>query len=159
MKKSDEIKSKIQTIKTALGTTKKLPENLSENVLKDLPTTDKLFGKKLDEFTDKRKKKIENKKDIFSELIDVAETFITKNNKNTVNDRYGIKTKIKNIAFDSMKITTNSTKDIVLNNVVKVFFVGEGICGTNSLININSIQLKPSEIDFMDVLTIDPNSD
>jgi hypothetical protein len=159
MKKSDEIKSKIQTIKTALGTTKKLPENLSENVLKDLPTTDKLFGKKLDEFTDKRKKKIENKKDIFSELIDVVETFITKNNKNTVNDRYGIKTKVKNIAFDSMKITANSTKDIVLNNVVKVFFVGEGICGTNSLININSIQLKPSEIDFMDVLTIDPNSD
>ncbi len=159
MKKSDEIKSKIQTIKTALGTTKKLPENLSENVLKDLPTTDKLFGKKLDEFTDKRKKKIENKKDIFSELIDVVETFITKNNKNTVNDRYGIKTKVKNIAFDSMKITANSTKDIVLNNVVKVFFVGEGICGANSLININSIQLKPSEIDFMDVLTIDPNSD
>jgi len=58
-----------------------------------------------------------------------------------------------------MRITANSTKDIVLNNVVKVFFVGEGICGTNSLININSIQLKPSEIDFMDVLTIDPNSD
>lgn len=159
MKRTDEIKSKIQTIKTAVGTTKKLPDNLSENLLKDLPTSDKLFGKKLDEFKDKAKKKIENRKDIFTELIDVVETFIKKNDKSPVNDKYGVKSKVKKIAFDSLRVTVNSTKDIVLNNVVRVFFVGEGICGADAPININNIQLKPSEIDFMDVLTLDPDSD
>jgi hypothetical protein len=159
MKRTDEIKSKIQTLKIALGTTKNLPNNLSETLLKDLPSTDKLFGKKLDEFLDKKKKKIENKKDIFSELIGIVDSFIINNNRDPINDRYGANKKIKNFAFESLKVTTNSTKDIILNNVNKIFFVGEGICGTLSTINVDTIGLKPSEIDFLDVLTIDPNSD
>ena len=158
MRKDKDIKSKLQTLKTITDNTKNFSENLSDNVIEDLPTTDKLFGKKLDEFIDKRKKKKQNKKDIFSKLNDLSETFIS-DKKTPRNEKYGAKKKLKKIAQESLKVTINSTKDILLSNITNIFFVGDGICGRDSTIKINDITLKPSEIDFLNVFSIDPNSD
>lgn len=158
MRKDKDIKSKIQTIKTITDNTKNFSENLSDNVIEDLPTTDKLFGKKLDEFVDKRKKKKQNKKDIFTKLNDLAETFIS-DKKSPRKDKYGAKKKLKKIAQESLKVTVNATKDILLYNITNIFFVGDGICGRDSAIKIDNITLKPSEIDFLNVFSVDPNSD
>jgi len=158
MKKDLDIKTKIETIKIATNSVKKLPENLSDNIISDLPTTDKLFGKKLDEFAEKRNKKVKNRKDIFSKLNDLADSFIV-DNKSPKNDRYGSKKKIKKLAQDSLKVTVNASKDILLNNIVNIFFVGEGICGRDVEMPTDSLVIKPSEIDFLNVLSIDPDSD
>ena len=55
-------------------------------------------------------------------------------------------------------MTLESSKQIIADNVKKIFFSGEGICGANSLINIDSINLRPQEFDFLNILTVDPNS-
>ena len=45
-----------------------------------------------------------------------------------------------------------------MNNVKKSFFAGDGICGGNPLMPVNSVTIKPSEFDFMNVLTVDPDT-
>jgi len=55
--------------------------SLADKFLKDLPSTDKLFGNKLSDFAAKRKKKKENKKDVFSEMIDMVEGFFRNQQK------------------------------------------------------------------------------
>jgi hypothetical protein len=158
MRKVREIKSKVGAIRNTLDDRKKVVDDVFDRYLEDLPSTDKLFGKKLDEFKNKKLKKRENKKDIFSELLGIVETFVGTDKKIKSSDKFLIKQLIKQHTIDSIEATEKQSKQIIQDNVKKIFFSGDGICGANSKISIDSIRLKPSEIDFLDVLTIDPNT-
>ena len=152
------IKSKIEAIKKINDDPKNVNENIYDKFLKDLPSTDQLFGKKLDDFLEKRKRKRENNKDIFSEFIDIADSFIQTNESSKSLDKIVFKQKIKQHASDSASVTLDNLKEIVTTNVKKAFFAGEGICGANSKISVDSINILPKEIDFLNILTVDPNS-
>lgn len=155
----NDIKSKIEAIKKINDDPKGATDDIYNKYLKDLPSTDQLFGKKLDDFLEKRRKKKENKKDLFSEFIDIADSFIQSNQTPTSSlDRLIFKQKIKQHANDSASVTLDSVKEIVSTNVKKIFFAGDGICGANSKITTDSITISPKEIDFLNVLTIDPSS-
>jgi hypothetical protein len=157
--KKKKIKAKLEAIKKINDNPKKATDDLFDAYLKDLPSTDKLFGNKLDSFLEKRKRKKENKKDIFSELMDIAEGFLGSNNSNVAgSDKLFSKGKIKKYAIDSCRITLENAKPIILESVKKVFFEGEGICGANSDMSIDTITIKPKEIDFLNMLTLDPSS-
>lgn len=160
MKLVNDIKSKATAIKNTFDdNVKNGGNNLYEKYINDLPSTDKLYGKKLDEFLDKRKKKKENNKDIFSELIGIFDIFLgTSRQRVGSEDKFQNKQIIKQHAIDSVRVTLESSKQIIADNVKKIFFSGEGICGANSLINIDSINLRPQEFDFLNILTVDPNS-
>jgi hypothetical protein len=144
MKLVNDIKSKAAAIKNTFDdNVKNGGSNLYEKYINDLPSTDKLYGKKLDEFLDKRKKKKENNKDIFSELMGIFDVFLgTAKPKVGGSDKFQNKQIIKQHAIDSIKVTLESSKQIISDNVKKIFFSGEGICGANSLINIDSINLS-----------------
>jgi hypothetical protein len=71
----NKLKSKLEVIKKINDDPKKTTDDLYDLYLKDLPSTDQLFGKKFGDLLEKRKRKKENNQDIFSELIDVAESF------------------------------------------------------------------------------------
>jgi hypothetical protein len=71
------------------------------------------------------------------------------------------KSRIKQHANDSIDVTLQSSKQIVLDNVKKILFAGDGICGTNKNFTgtqFDTVRLKPKEFDFLNVLTVDPNS-
>lgn len=158
MRKVKEINSKLNAIRNSYGDRKSIVDDIYDKYLQDIGQFGQTYGKKLDEFLDKRKKKRENKKDIFEELLSIVENFISVDGKYTTNDKYKIKQKIKRYTNESISVTLESSKEIIQENVKKIFFAGEGICGANSRIPNDSITLKPSEIDFLDVLTIDLNS-
>lgn len=158
MRKVKEINSKLNAIRNSYGDRKSIVDDIYDRYLQDIGEFGQTYGKKLDEFLDKRKKKRENKKDIFEELLSIVENFISVDGKYTTNDKYKIKQKIKRYTNESISVTLESSKEIIQENVKKIFFAGEGICGANSRIPNDSITLKPSEIDFLDVLTIDLNS-
>jgi hypothetical protein len=160
MKLVNDIKSKAAAIKNTFDdNVKNGGSNLYEKYINDLPSTDKLYGKKLDEFLDKRKKKKENNKDIFSELMGIFDVFLgTARPRVGTSDNFQNKQIIQQHAIDSIKVTLESSKQIISDNVKKIFFSGDGICGANSLINIDSINLRPQEFDFLNILTVDPNS-
>ena len=152
-----KIKAKIDAVKRIADDGEKSFKEKSDKFLKDLPTTDALFGKKLSDFAEKRKKKKENNKDIFGELIDTVEGFLGTNNKIEINEKSTNKQRLRQHTNDSINETLKSSKQIVMDSVKKVLFAGDGICGTNKSL-INSVTISPSEFDFMNVLTVSPAS-
>jgi len=162
----NKLKSKIEAIKKINDDPKALADSIYDKYLKDLPSTDKLFGKKLDDFLEKRRKKNENKKDIFGELMEIVDSILNSNSKTDKNKDKNIPTKLfskKRLKFHAERAsekTLEQSKEIILDNVKKVFFAsdGESICGTNQTITVDSLYIKPQEFDFLNVLTVDPTS-
>ena len=152
-----KIKAKIDAVKRIADDGEKTFKEKSDKFLKDLPTTDALFGKKLSDFAEKRKKKKENNKDIFGELIDTVEGFLGTNNKIEINEKSTNKQRLRQHTNDSINETLKSSKQIVMDSVKKVLFAGDGICGTNKSL-VSSVTISPSEFDFMNVLTVSPAS-
>jgi hypothetical protein len=98
-----KIKSKIEAVKRIADDGEKSFNEKSDKFLKDLPTTDALFGKKLSDFAEKRKKKKENNKDIFGELIDTVEGFLGTNNKIEINEKSTNKQKLNSFSKNENK--------------------------------------------------------
>lgn len=163
-----KVKSKIEAIKKINDDPKVLTDKLEDKYLKDLPSTDELFGKKIDDFLKKRTSKKENRQDIFGQMIDLADSFLNSGSK-VSNREYNLskssfenlqigKDKIKKHAITAASKTLNSSRNIVSDNVSKIFFAGDGICGTNQPFLIDSVDISPKEIDFLSILTMSPES-
>lgn len=166
--------STIESIKKINDDPKESLGSISDAYQNNLPNTDELIGTKLDGLkNNKKKQKKDNKKDIFAELLDVAEQFITtsKKTKNddttTKSNQKGIdvnvdknpaKGKIKRHAISAAKTTLGQAKEITVKRLSEALFMGEGICGTESVFNIDTIALRPDEFDFLDIFTIDPDT-
>lgn len=158
----NKLKSRIEAIKKINDDPKEAVDSVYDKYLKDLPSTDQLFGKKLDDFLSNRRKKIDNRKDIFGQIMEIADSILSSNtrtdrNKRPVPTKLFSKNRLKFHAQTAADRTLTQSKDIVLENVKKHFFASDGICGTNQTITTDSLKLKPSEFDFLNVLTVDPS--
>jgi hypothetical protein len=161
----NKIKSNIEAVKKIndqtkdkIGEGKKKASDNFDNFLKDLPTTDKLFGKKLSDYANNKKNNKEQKNKIFEDLLEIVEGFVGVNTVVETSDLLSNKQKLKNITLKSVDHALKQSQNVITGNVKKTFFAGDGICGSNPLMPINTIQLKPTEFDFMNVLTVDPDS-
>jgi len=167
-----KLQSQIEAIKKINDDPKGASNSIADAYQKNIPDPNELFSKKSDDLKNKLKSKVENNKDIFKDLLDVAEQFITSNKKTKkdttatqkdsvpVNvDKNLVKGKIKRYAVSSAKTTLKSAKQIAVKHFSEALFMGDGICGSQSVFNIDSITLKPDEFDFLDIFTIDPDSD
>ena len=143
-----KLQAKIESVKKIIDDSAKKIENVGDAFQKNIPDPNQYLGEQLSALLDKKKRKIDNKKDIFGELIEVVEQFIT-TNKKTVNDklnnisfsnpnRRGInvnidknpsKSKIKRHAVSSANVTLGQAKEIVINRLSEALFMGDGICG------------------------------
>lgn len=175
MSKSKETKKKllaqIEGIKKINDDPKKDSGFIGDAYQNNIPDIDELFAKKTSDLKNKRKSKKDNDKDIFKDLLDISEQFIgskkkTKSESTDVNnkgvpvnvEKNFVKSKIKRYAVSASKTTLNSAKEIAVKHLSEALFMGDGICGTRSVFNVDSIVLKPDEFDFLDIFTIDPDS-
>jgi len=152
------LQSKLEVIKKINDDPNSLVDSLSDKLLKDLPSTEQLFGKKLDDFLNKAKRKKENKKDIFGDLIEIAEGFLSSGKKVESSDKLLAKGRLKQHGLTASKKTLEASKEIVTSSVKKAFFAGDGICGTNLTLSGINVEIKPEEIDLMNILTVDPTT-
>lgn len=152
-----KLKSKLEAIKKINDNPNSFSDNIANKYLKDLPSSE-VYGKKIDDFLNKNKSKKDNKKDIFEDLIEIAEGFLTKNSNIQSNDKLFTKGRLKQHGINASLKTVEVGKEIVLDNVKKTFFAGDGICGTNYLLSGTTIQIKPEEIDFLNLLTVNPTT-
>lgn len=159
------IKTKIETVKRINDNTKsnieearKKGSDRADSFLKDLPTTDSLFGKKLSDYATKKKNNKEQKTDIFGDLLGIVEGFVGTNKVVEINDAMSNKQKLKQMTMTSVHNTLQQSKNVIMDNVKKSLFAGDGICGTYLKIPKNSVNIKPEEFDFMNVLTVDPQT-
>lgn len=166
-----KLQSKIEAIKKINDDPKKTVDNVADKYLKNIPSSNDFVGKKLDALKEKRAQKKENKKDIFSEILEVVEQFLGTDKKSsgsetdqiqsgtTVNPQKNkTKKRLKQHALTASERTLDSAKQIVIKRLSEALFMGDGICGTNSTMTGDTINLKPEEFDLLDILTIDPES-
>lgn len=163
-----KVKSKIEAIKKINDNPNVLTDKLEDKYLKDVKSTNELLGKKVDDFFNKRASKKENRQDIFGQIVDLAESFLEKGSKNPVGEMRFDKTNFENLQLGKQKIkkhaitaatrTLENSRTIISDNVSKIFFAGDGICGTNQNFNIDDVSISPKEIDFLSILTMSPDS-
>ena len=161
----NKIKSNIESVKkindqakTKISEAKKKKSDRYDNFLKDLPTTDKLFSKKISDYANNKKANKQQKNKIFEDLLAIVEGFVGVNNIVESSDALSNKQQLKNITLKSIDHTLKQSQNVITNNVKKTLFAGDGVCGTNALMPVDTVKLKPKEFDFMNVLTVDPNS-
>jgi len=160
----NKLKSKIEAIKKINDDpSKNLADNIYDTYLKDLPTTEKLFGKKLDDFLEKRRNQIDNKSNIFGDIMEIADSILSGNsstdkNRKPIPEKLFSKKRLKFHAQTACDKTLTQSKEIILDSVKKHFFAADGICGTNQTISVDSLKIKPGEFDFLNMFTVDPSS-
>jgi hypothetical protein len=165
----NSLTSLIEGIKKINDDPKGFSSSFENKYIKNIPSTNDFVGKKLDNLKEKKNQKKENKKDIFNEILEIVEQFLGVNKKtkesetvqngSVVNsEKNGIKKKINQHAISACEKALDSAKEIVIKRLSESLFVGEGICGSNRPITENVINLKPEEFDFLDILTVDPES-
>jgi hypothetical protein len=157
----NKIKSKLEVIKKFNDEAKPFDENSFDLLLKDLPSSSDFIGKKVGDLKNILKKKKEESGNIFGDLVEIVDSFLATGQKVKSQNPLEKKSRIKQHANDAIDVTLQSSKTIVLDNVKKILFAGDGICGTNKNFTgtqFDTVRLKPKEFDFLNVLTVDPNS-
>lgn len=166
----NKLKSKIEAIKKINDDPQGAVDSLYDKYFSNVPTSQELFGNKVDDFLEKRRTKIDNKTNIFEDIMDIADTILSSNSKRNKNKLEGEnvvpseptkskpKKRLRLHAEFAAQITLENSIGIILDNVKKHFFASDGICGTDQTITTDSLNLKPQEFDFLNVLTVDPSS-
>jgi hypothetical protein len=154
------IRAKLDAIKKLADEKPTYVDDVFDLVKDQMPDIDGSIKRKIDDFKDKRKAKQTQKKDIFGELIKTFEGFMGSNDTNSINPNQKpvVKNKLKYYAKESSNITLRESKQIVMDSVKKSFFSGGGICGSNSLMPANNVDISPKEIDFLSMLKVAPDS-
>jgi len=167
-KKINELLAKIEAIdatKTNENTLDSRSFNdLADLVTKDLPSSKEL-SQKLEGLKSSRKnrnRKKQNKKDIFSEILGPLNKILESGRKADDFDKFASTQRLKRHAIDAADSTVNKSKEIVMDCVKTALFSNGGVCGNNKTFSgctYDQVTLKPREIDFLNILTITPNSD
>jgi uncharacterized membrane protein YvlD (DUF360 family) len=155
------LQSKIEAIKKINDKPQESFDDVSDKYLNNVPDINSIVGKKIDAINKRINKKKQNSKDIFSDMLDIVDQFMgsEKNSKNNIKQSDNSpKQKIKKHAITSMETTLKSAKEIAVKNISESLFMGEGICGTESVFSGDTMTLRPEEFDLLDSLTIDPES-
>ena len=154
-----KIRAKLDAIK-AINNDPDMLDDIFNSYKEDLPDIGGFMNKRITDITSKVKGKTKNKKDVFGELIKTAEGFLGTDKQDDTNLKKKplIKGKLKKYAKESVHITLQDSKNIVLNSVKQTLFGGDGVCGGNSVFPSNTVSLSPKEFDFMNVLKLDPES-
>ena len=156
-----KLQSKIEAIKKINDKPEESFNDVSDKYLNNIPDINSIVGKKIDALNKRINQKKQNSKDIFSDMIDIVSQFMgsEKNSKNDIKQlNNSPKQKIKKHAITAMEITLNSAKEIAVKNISESLFMGNGICGTESVFSGDTMTLRPNEFDFLDSLTVDPDS-
>lgn len=164
-----ELVSTIEAVKKINDDSKKFSEKSSDKYLSNIPSEDTHTGAKAFQLGNKTNK--DTKQDVFGELLKVVEQFMGSdkraqsskgspiNSNISVNvGKDAVKSKLKRHAETAMETTVGSIKEILIKHISEGMFVGDGICGTESIFNIDSLNIYPSEFDFLNTLTVDPES-
>jgi hypothetical protein len=156
----NKIKAKISAFKRISDNPNSLIDNIYDCYKDQLESTNGIVKKNITDFKSKLKGGTQNKKDIFEEVIDIAESFLGTSKEDPVNPKIKplVKSKILKYAKESSHITLRSSKQILIDEVQKNFFGGTGLCDPNKTLGITSINLSPKTFDFVNMLKVDPNS-
>ncbi len=161
-----KINTKIDTLQKSLEEDKfqkKLEYNTEDLKIPQIDTT-KIKNKLEDYRAQLRNKRLkrQNKDSIFEEVVRMFDKILVAGRKVNENEKYPQSSRLRKHTLDSAEATQNASKQIIMDSVKKVLFAGDGICGGNDKffdIDLDSVNIKPQEIDFLHMLRVDPDTD
>jgi hypothetical protein len=155
-----KIKSKLSAIKKINDNPKSLVDQVYDVYKDDLPSTDGITKKSANNFTSNLKGRTQNKKDIFSEILDTVDGFLGVDKEDPVNPKKKplVLSKTTRYAKDAARKTLQSSKQVIIDETKKAFFGGQGICDVTTPIGITEISMSPKAFDFLNVLKVNPAS-
>jgi hypothetical protein len=176
----NEILSQIEVVKQFNDFSKIPTSSAADSLVKDLKSKLPFSGKKLGDYQNDINKAVKDTTDdLFKQIIEIANTFIStasqinnaKNVSAVTNSAANTKTvsgttktklystsKLQEYAHIALEKTIEAAPIIVSNDIKAALFAGDGICGTDLSIMIDDVRLSPSEIDFFQILQIDPTT-
>jgi hypothetical protein len=154
---------------SANGDTTEIEKKIKDFDFDGLPTSAALSNKleslksKLKNKRGKNKKlKKKNKKGIFDDLLKTTSKILEAGRTTQEVGSNQTNQRLRQHVLDSIEVTRNSARQILMDCVREVFFAGDGICGGNSKMsgaNMDKVYIKPREIDFLNMFRVDPDSD
>lgn len=164
MAKSDDLVDKITKELSIIKTINQDPTSFIDGVYENhAPQLDAINGivkKTVTDFTSKLTGGSQNKKDIFEQVVRIAESFIGDEKEDPTNAKTKplVATKLKKYAKEAGRKTLRQSKQIILSETKKTFFGGMGVCNPTTPIEITGLNITPKEFDFMGMLKVDPTS-
>jgi len=158
--KQNKIKSKFEAIKKLNDEPNRTIDNAIDLVRDDLPSVDGVIRRRIDDYQQKSNATRTGNRDIFSEIIGIAETFLGADGETNIdlNQKPKVTNKLMTFGQDASLITLNSAKQIIMDNVQSELFSGDGICGSIKHFWKDEISISPNEFDFLNMLKISPDS-
>ena len=153
----DKLKTKIDLIQKSVDSASvKMEINSDDFIKKHAPKLPNLDAK-LEQFKSKlanKKKKKQNQKNIFEEVISVVNKFLEAGRRVNDSSRFQSTQRLRQHVIDSVEVTSNSAKQILMDCVKSAFFANGGICGTDRFLtgaDMDSVVISPKEIDFLNM--------
>ena len=161
----EKLKTQIDLIQKSVDSASvKMEINSDDFIKKHAPKLPNLDSK-LEQFKSKlanKKKKKQNQRNIFEEVISVVNKFLEASRSVNDSSRFASTQRLRQHVIDSVEVTSNSAKQILMDCVKSAFFANGGICGTDRFLtgaDMDSVVISPKEIDFLNMFRVPPNSD
>jgi hypothetical protein len=166
----EKLKTQIDVIQKTLDQDKhaKLEINPEDALKKFQPNLPNL-NTKLEQLKSKLAKKEsklnkqKNKKNIFEEVINVVNKFLEAGRTVNDPDRFQSTQRLRQHVLDSVEVTRNSARQILMDCIKSGFFANDGICGTDQFMEgtkeRDEVYIFPNEIDFLNMFKVSPDSD
>ena len=162
----EQLKNTIDVIQKSVDQDKHVNLNMSpEDALKKFQPKLPNLNTKLEQLKsklDNKKKKSKNQKNIFEELIGVVNKFLEAGRTVNDPDRFQSTQRLRQHVIDSIDVTKNSAKQILMDCVKNAFFANDGICGSDQFLSgaeKDKVNVYPREIDFLGMFKVPPESD
>ena len=162
----EKVKTTIDVIQKTLDQDKHLNLEISpEDALKKFTPNLPNLNTKLEQLKSKlgnKKPKTKNKKNIFEEVVAVVNKFLEAGRTVNDPDRFQSTQRLRQHVIDSVDVTRNSAKQILMDCVKNAFFANDGICGSDQFLSgqqKDEVFIYPNEIDFLGMFKVPPESD
>lgn len=163
----EKIKTTIDIIQKTVDQDKHIDLDISpEDALKKFSPNLPNLNTKLEQLKSKlgnKKPKTKNKKNIFEEVVSVVNKFLEAGRTVNDPDRFQSTQRLRQHVLDSVDVTKNSAKQILMDCVKNAFFANDGICGANQVMGgtqeMDEVFIYPKEIDFLGMFKVPPESD
>ena len=162
----EKVKTTIDVIQKTLDQDKHLNLEISpEDALKKFTPNLPNLNTKLEQLKSKlgnKKPKTKNKKNIFEEVVAVVNKFLEAGRTVNDPDRFQSTQRLRQHVIDSVDVTRNSAKQILMDCVKNAFFANDGICGSDQFLSgeqKDKVFIYPNEIDFLGMFKVPPESD
>jgi len=156
----NKIRSKLSAIKKISDNPKSLVDNSFDPYKDNLSSTPGIIKKNLNSFNPHTKGTTKNRKDIFSEIIDISNGFLGTEKEDPANTKLKPLSQLKIFKYsgESVRRTLYVSRQIINDELQNTLFSGIGICDPNNTIGQNSIDMSPKSFDFINMLKISPDS-